>query len=276
MIAFTSVFHPSDFTTGDEAAFAHALKIALSVRGKLSLLHVGGPDEDAHWSDFPGVRETLSRWGLAPAGADREAVTALGLDVHKVLRTARDVMEGILGYAYENQPDLIVLATHQRAGLARLLHKAMAEPIARQSQSITLFVPRRIMGFVSAETGLVRLRNIVIPVAQSPRPQRAIEAAIALGAALGAGPAHLSLIYVGEDSDMPECHVSPPAGWTFEQSAWKGSVVEHILAVAEDRNADLIAMATEGRRGFLDALRGSTTERVLQGARCPVLAVPAG
>jgi nucleotide-binding universal stress UspA family protein len=33
-------------------------------------------------------------------------------------------------------------------------------------------------------------------------------------------------------------------------------------------------MATDGRDGFLDALRGSFTERVLRGVDCPVLAVP--
>jgi len=36
---------------------------------------------------------------------------------------------------------------------------------------------------------------------------------------------------------------------------------------------DLVAMTTEGRHGFMDALRGSTTERVLRTAPCPVLAV---
>jgi nucleotide-binding universal stress UspA family protein len=35
-------------------------------------------------------------------------------------------------------------------------------------------------------------------------------------------------------------------------------------------------MATAGHADVLDALRGSTTERVLRLARCPVLAVPAG
>jgi nucleotide-binding universal stress UspA family protein len=35
-------------------------------------------------------------------------------------------------------------------------------------------------------------------------------------------------------------------------------------------------MATHGHHGFLDALRGSTTERVLHDATCPLLAVPAG
>jgi nucleotide-binding universal stress UspA family protein len=32
-------------------------------------------------------------------------------------------------------------------------------------------------------------------------------------------------------------------------------------------------MTTEGHHGFMDALRGSTTERVLRAARCPLLAV---
>ena len=41
------------------------------------------------------------------------------------------------------------------------------------------------------------------------------------------------------------------------------------------QNADLIIMATEGRQGVLDAMRGSVTERVVRGADCPVLAVPA-
>jgi nucleotide-binding universal stress UspA family protein len=36
-----------------------------------------------------------------------------------------------------------------------------------------------------------------------------------------------------------------------------------------------VAMATEGRQGFLDAIRGSVTEQVVCGAPCPVLAVPA-
>jgi nucleotide-binding universal stress UspA family protein len=41
------------------------------------------------------------------------------------------------------------------------------------------------------------------------------------------------------------------------------------------QQANLIAMPTAGHHGFLDAVRGSTTERVLRHAPCPVLAVPA-
>jgi nucleotide-binding universal stress UspA family protein len=33
-------------------------------------------------------------------------------------------------------------------------------------------------------------------------------------------------------------------------------------------------MSTDGRSGFLDALRGSHSERVLRHAPCPLLAIP--
>jgi nucleotide-binding universal stress UspA family protein len=54
-----------------------------------------------------------------------------------------------------------------------------------------------------------------------------------------------------------------------------GDVVSAILQAAEEQQADLIAMPTADYHGFLDALRGSTTERVIRHAPCPVLSVPA-
>ena len=62
---------------------------------------------------------------------------------------------------------------------------------------------------------------------------------------------------------------------TFAHMQREGDVVDEIGAAADLVKADLIVMPTEGRHGVFDALRGSTTERVLRRARCPVLAVPA-
>ena len=64
-------------------------------------------------------------------------------------------------------------------------------------------------------------------------------------------------------------------GWTFTHMLRDGDPVEQILAAADEVEADLIVMPTAGHRGVFDALRGSTTERVLRRARCPLLAVPA-
>ena len=54
----------------------------------------------------------------------------------------------------------------------------------------------------------------------------------------------------------------------------EGPVVETIVSVAEEIDANIIVMPTAGHHGLLDALRGSVTERVLREAPCPVLAVP--
>ena len=49
-----------------------------------------------------------------------------------------------------------------------------------------------------------------------------------------------------------------------------------VVRVAEEREVALIAMATHGRGFVSHALFGSTTERVLRRAPCPVLTVRAG
>jgi hypothetical protein len=46
-----------------------------------------------------------------------------------------------------------------------------------------------------------------------------------------------------------------------------------IVSVAQKQNADLIVMGTHGRTGLSHILLGSTAERVIQHAPCPVLTV---
>ena len=51
-------------------------------------------------------------------------------------------------------------------------------------------------------------------------------------------------------------------------------MVEWILVAGGDFGADLIVMTTEGHTSLFDLLRGSTTERVVRGAHCPLLPIP--
>jgi len=53
----------------------------------------------------------------------------------------------------------------------------------------------------------------------------------------------------------------------------EGPVIDTLLAEAEA--ADLVAMPMVGAQGLVDALKGSTTERVMREVTCPVLAIPA-
>jgi nucleotide-binding universal stress UspA family protein len=268
------VFHPSDFTPSDDAAFIHALRIALAAKAKLQLLHVNDPNEHVRWSEFPRVRSVLSRWGMLTPGDPPEMVAKLGLEVVKVQRAGHDPCQKINEFIAEHRPELVVLATHQRRGLNWLLHDSLAESIAREAPSLTLFVPRNSLGFVERKSGELRLRNVLIPIDKSPNPQIAVDAAALLARTLACEEVHFILLHAGPDAACPAVEVPTGPGWSSEVRTWEGDVVDHILLSARVDEADLIVMATRGHHGLVDALRGSTTERVVHGADVPVLAVP--
>jgi len=56
----------------------------------------------------------------------------------------------------------------------------------------------------------------------------------------------------------------------------EGRSFEEINKLAKQMNADLIIMATHGRTGIKHVILGSTTERVVRHATCPVLTVRDG
>ena len=119
-----SVFHPSDFSEASEIAFAHALKIALVARAKLTMLHVAASPR-VEWQDFPGVRDTLERWKLIPKDSPKSAVPKLGIQVSKRIALGRDPAKACLTFLKTSSTDLIVLAVHQHDGRMRWLAKSV-------------------------------------------------------------------------------------------------------------------------------------------------------
>lgn len=65
------------------------------------------------------------------------------------------------------------------------------------------------------------------------------------------------------------------AGAAFHTRVVEGTPAETIAKVADEENADLIVMCTDGRDGFEDMLLGSITERVLRNTTVDLLAVRA-
>jgi nucleotide-binding universal stress UspA family protein len=270
-----TIFHPSDFSPGSEAAFAHALKIALTAKARLQIMHVAPGSEVVHWTDFPGVRSALARWKILPQGSRSEDVASvLGLYVEKIIARSHDPVQSILRHLGDYEVDLIVLATHQREGIARWLHGSVAEPVARRAKIKTLFVPQAGKGFVSFDNGNITLAKILLPVDRTPHPQDALNEAVALASGLGREHVTFTVLHIGDDTGVPAVQTPERQGWQWQKITRGGDVVDAILQLEEDWSADLMVLATEGRHGFMDALRGSTTERLLRRSRCPVLAVP--
>ena len=226
--------------------------------------------------DFPGVRETLDRWEILPKDSPRSAVPQLGIGVTKVVADPSDPVGAVLNYAERHFIDLIVLATHHHAGRIAWMRNSAAEPIARRSGQMTLLIPEGNAGFVSAADGSVSLKNILIPVAESPAAQPAIEAAAWLVSRLNLPGGAFTLLHVGEAEEMPVVRCPEVPGWEWKKSTRTGDVIHGIVDAAHKIDADLVVMSTDGRNGFLDALRGSHSEGVLRDVPAPLLAVPAG
>jgi nucleotide-binding universal stress UspA family protein len=274
-----SIFHPSDFSEASEIAFVHALKIALASKALLSVLHFeSGSETYTEWQDFPGVRETLERWKLIQPGSSKKAVVDLGIEVRKVLALGSDKnpVKACLNFLEVNSADLIVLAVHRHEGLMKWLGKSVGEPIARGAKETTLFIPEGVTGFVSREDGTVNLRNILIPVAAKPSAQPAIEAVTRLILSLQLPTGTVTLLSVSPSGEMPSLNFPADTGWTWNRQVVDGHPAEKILQYAETLHADLIVMTTDGPDGFLDGLRGTTSERVLWQAKCPVANLPVG
>jgi len=276
-IPISSIFHPTDLSEASYVAFAHALKLALLAQSELTILHAtSSAGDQVSWKDFPGVRQTLERWGEIPEGSSGRAIAKLGMRVEKVTGRGRKPVKTVTSYLQENPAQLVVLASEGREGIPRFLKPSFAEPIARKTRAMTLFVPSHSSGFVDGETGRVTLDRILIPIDRRPRPRTAINIARALVRALDHDGGVFDLLHVGEPGRAPAVDLPDEAGWTSEKHYESGDVVDAILRVAEKYGAELIVMTTTGRDGFLDRLRGTKTEQVVRGANCPVLTIPEG
>jgi len=270
-----SVLHPTDFSEGSRVAFHHALKTALLTKSTLTLLHVA-TDDTTKWSHFPGVRETLERWGALPKGSEKSAVGKLGINACKVVTSEGEPVEMVVGYLATHRTDLIVLATSQHEGRVRWLGKSVAEPVARKAGEMTLLIPGNAEGFVSADDGSINLTKVLVPVAFTPPPIAALHVAARLVERLNCPTGTFMLMHVGNSNTMPALRFPEVPGWTWEKELRTGDVIKNIVDAARDHEADLIVMATDGRNGFLDGLRGSHSERVLRHVTAPLLTIPVG
>lgn len=271
-----SVLHATDFSETSQRAFAHALAVALMRQTRLTLLHAGAGVAQDSWKKFPAIRETLERWGLLEPGSDRaEVFEQLSVRAEKVLLKKRNAARAIAAFVEEEEPDLLVLGTAGREGLPRWLRPSTAERAARWSSSMTLFVPEDARGFVSLDDGTISLRRILIPVSEHPSPADALVRSCRAAQAMGDHPVAIDILHVGE-GEGPALELPESDAWTFRRLQRSGDPVKEIVAAAAELEPDMLVMATAGREGILDALRGSVTQQVLRLAACPLLAVPAG
>lgn len=269
-----TIFHPTDFSAGSEDAFRAALAICLFGRGEITLLHAGEKYlEGDDWQKFPAVRDTLVRWKLLDPGSPRAAVFRdLGIRVNKVSAVG-DPLQATMEHLEDNPADMMVVATEGREGLPRWIRHSTAEELARAAGTVTLFVPDCARGFIHPN-GELTLRRILVPVAAQPDPHAALVYAGRATMLSGGEPVEITVLHVGDelpDFELPEARAE---GSTWHVERREGRPEDEIVRLAEEARVDMIFMSTAGPNGIIEALRGSTMERVLRRAPCALCAVP--
>lgn len=132
MLSIKTILHPTDFSRPSEYALRFACALARDYGARLLLLHVVEPPvyygELGMTVPLPAdFHENLHRRlsQLVPAEGGPEAVTML---------SEGNASREILRVAEEEHCDVIVLGTHGRTGLSRVLLGSVAEDVIRHSR----------------------------------------------------------------------------------------------------------------------------------------------
>lgn len=265
---------PTDLADRCEHVYAHAIRLAIETEAHLKLLHVHpNPGDEVPWTRLPSVHELLVRWKMLAEDAGIEEYEALGLHVRAERRVAADPVHGAVERLEEDHPDLLVVGTHQRQGLARLLKGSVAEAIARKSGVHTLFVGRDTEGFVHPQTGEVTLSRVLVPVSSDVNLPVVTRVLAGFLDALQPGLVDVRLLTVGERFDLEVGEAPMDTRVRFDVEHRRGPVVAAILEAAEAHKSQLICMPTRDRDSLRDAVLGTRTEQVIRQSTCPVLAL---
>jgi universal stress protein A len=149
----TRVLAPIDFSPSSRAALEYATFLAGSFGAELIVLHVWeppgyvGPDTLALLpvtAEHPGVDQTR-----AEVSREVEQLLAKATSRPKqvgVRIEAGEPSDAILAAARDGGADLIVMGTHGRTGLSRLLIGSVAEAVLRRSTCpvVTIRVPSKV------------------------------------------------------------------------------------------------------------------------------------
>lgn len=280
MLPTRHVLYATDFSEASVAAFQVACSLSRDDSSQLLILHVLAP---------PATVLEMEQAFLAPEERFKHAMGELrrlkpadpGTLTDYLLREG-DPTEEILRTAEERHCDLIVLGTHGRGGLGRVLMGSVAEAVLRRAACPVVTI--------RSGAGLKALRTVLYATDLSEPSDQAFPVARALARDHRAALVILH-VYPPPMFHAEEIARRPPDGYV--DSLWEalhryevsdaGVTVTHRLAegdpakevvrAAQELKCDLVVLGTHGRTGLRRILVGSVAESVLRRAECPVLTV---
>ncbi|MCL4859984.1 MAG: universal stress protein [Caldilineaceae bacterium] len=231
-----------------------------------------------------GAREYLAR--------QAESLHARGYRVTTHVLVG-DPAFAILDLAEELHADLIAMTTHGRTGFMRLALGSVAERILQKASAPVLLVRERM------DPARTTIKRILAPLDGSVLAEQALSPAQSLAHAHGAtlillrvspildegGKQILFADEAAANAQIEQWRVDAEtylhelaaglnrAGIPIETRVALGNPADVIYNTIDDAAVDVVVMGTHGRTGLKRWYFGSVADRVLRGAKCPVLMV---
>lgn len=285
----------TDFSDTANAALDWAVELARQQRGRVELVHA--------------VTVPPSVPGFVPSGSldfESEVRKAAEARLEQTAAAVRDRGVEVSTFLAPGTPSQVILERAENAaavvigtrGLTGLRHLLMGST----TQRVVHGAKCPVLTVHPEDSGRHRtIRTILVPTDFSKDAELAIHASHRLLAGLeedarlillhafnlpieytAYGPIPTSVKYLedtGLESERLLYEMAQPLqreGLKVETVSRDGDPAYVIADEAEKRGADLIAMGTHGRSGFRHLLLGSTAERVVEHAPCPVMTIRAG
>ncbi len=277
----SSVLHATDFSPSSEVATEYAALLAQAFDARLDLLHAHRMELPPYFT--PEQNDELERQLAGAQETIMDSLRALVAahvpsDVRTELLVADEFpTEAILETATERQSSLVVLGSHGRTGIPRMLLGSVSENVLREIQ-VPLLITRH-PETDAAVTSPPDITHILCSIDYTPHSLRAVEVAASLAGRLGARLTVLHALERGGDEASERDRVcswlpgSIEAACDWQVTVAHGNPAEQIVSAALNDGADMIVVGGLRRSFFKASVLGSTTERVVRHAHCPVLTV---
>jgi nucleotide-binding universal stress UspA family protein len=286
-IAFKNVLVATDLSPLSEPALLWAKAIARRYGSELYVTHVISPAETAlvppeYWGSTQQAIEEAALRDMERLDANLQGLH------HQTLLEHGGVWQSISGDINEFQIDLVVMATHGREGLGRLIMGSIAEEVFRQAPCPVLTVGPKVTAQI---IGGPEFRHILFATNFGPESLAAAPYAVSLA---GEFETELTLLNVMDEENFeppadPQVTLQnrtsrlrkfiPACADLRRKSRFRvefGNAAEQILNVAEELYAGLIvlgAKSSNGHMGTATHMAAATAHAVVAHAKCPVMTV---
>lgn len=284
-IALKNILFTTDFSPISETARHFAESIARRYGSKLIAAHVISPLETR--------MVPPEAWGASQQALDEAANLQmdsldqqLGKLPHETVVCHGLVWDAISDLIVQKEADLIVMGTHGRSGLGRLLMGSTAEEVFRQAPCPVLTIGPKVSAAATAEAEFKHIVLATSLTADSPALLYALSLAQEFQALVtivyvsqrkAPAPDELERIVEMQTRELHDLVEPADELWCSPEYVVRfGMPAPEILQVAAEKQADLIVLGVRPAEGHLDAATHTASaiaHSVVCGAHCPVLTV---